>query len=215
MRLLSYDSPITEALTTLTNYILLNICFLICCIPVFTIGASINVLCTVFLRGQDSYRMVSGFFRAFKENARQSTKAWIVFLAVGMLLGLEVHIFFFSSLVISARGVIRILICFFVFLYLGAIAYTFPLIARYDNSVPNTLANACVFTVVLAPVTLFMILFSILPAVCLLISPSLFVAVFISWIFIGFSLTWRMNCFLVDKLLFERPSVKGKPTVLD
>lgn len=214
MGLFGYDSPVTKALTTLANYIALNICFLVCCIPVFTIGASISALCAVFQKSQDSHSVTSRFFKAFKANFNQAAKAWIVFLVVGILLGLEVYIFFFSSLVIPASGVIRILICFLVFLYFGAIGYTFPLIARYDNSVPNTLVNACVFTVVLAPVTLFMILFSILPAVCLLLSPSLFVVVFISWIFIGFSLTWRMNCFLIDKLLSKRLSTKSKPTVL-
>ena len=95
MGIFSYDSPITKALSTIVDYIILNLCFLVCCIPVFTIGAALSALSSVFLKEQDSTNLFSSYFRAFKENFKQSTKAWIVFLLVGIILVIEIYFFFF------------------------------------------------------------------------------------------------------------------------
>ncbi|MBQ2576778.1 MAG: DUF624 domain-containing protein, partial [Lachnospiraceae bacterium] len=38
------DGPLMSGLTKLANLVLLNIWFVICCIPVFTIGASFTAL---------------------------------------------------------------------------------------------------------------------------------------------------------------------------
>lgn len=201
MGIFSYDSPITKALSTIVDYIILNLCFLVCCIPVFTIGAALSALSSVSLKEQDSTNLFSSYFRAFKENFKQSTKAWIVFLLVGIILVIEIYFFFFSGLAFPAEGIIRIILCFSAFVYLGAIIFTFPLIAKFDNSIPGTLANACIFSVILAPVTLLMILLSFLPVVCLLLCPDIFVYIFALWIFIGFSMTSRIHCLLINKLL--------------
>ena len=147
MGIFSYDSPITKALSTIVDYIILNLCFLVCCIPVFTIGAALSALSSVYLKEQDSTNLFSSYFRAFKENFKQSTKAWIVFLLVGIILVIEIYFFFFSGLAFPAEGIIRIILCFLAFVYLGAIIFTFPLIAKFDNSIPGTLANACIFSV--------------------------------------------------------------------
>ena len=37
-----YDSPLMSALNKITDIILLNLCTLICCIPIITIGASLT-----------------------------------------------------------------------------------------------------------------------------------------------------------------------------
>ena len=68
MKFFNYDSPIMQFLTRLTDLFILNFLFLICSIPIITIGASATALYSVTLKmakNEESY-IFSSFFRAFK-----------------------------------------------------------------------------------------------------------------------------------------------------
>lgn len=49
MRIFSSDSPLIKALNFIADLVMLNLCFIICCIPFFTVGASVTALYTVTL----------------------------------------------------------------------------------------------------------------------------------------------------------------------
>ena len=71
----SPDSKLMQVLTRLTDLVLLNILFLLTCIPVFTIGAataSLYTLCFRMLRQEES-GILKPYFRAFKENFKPAT----------------------------------------------------------------------------------------------------------------------------------------------
>ena len=75
MRFFSYDSKFGQVMVALTYGTVLNLLWVVCSLPVFTIGASTTALYYAALKmakGEESYpaRM---FFRAFKENFRQAT----------------------------------------------------------------------------------------------------------------------------------------------
>ena len=59
------DSPIMRFLSRVCDLIILNLLIIVCCIPVFTAGASITALFSVTLKmvkGEESY-IVRGFFQ--------------------------------------------------------------------------------------------------------------------------------------------------------
>ena len=88
------DSPLMRFLSRLADIFILNILFLICCVPVITIGASATALYTVTLkmaRNEESY-MVKGFWKAFKSNFKISTIVWLIMLVLGIILGLDYRI---------------------------------------------------------------------------------------------------------------------------
>ena len=63
---------------------LLNILMLICCIPIFTIGASVTAMYYVafkMVKNEEGY-ITKSFFKAFRENFRQATPVWLVMLAL-------------------------------------------------------------------------------------------------------------------------------------
>ena len=79
------DSPIMRFLSRVCDLIILNLLTIVCCIPVFTAGASITALFSVTLKmvkGEESY-IVRGFFKGFKENFKQSTIIWIIVAVIG------------------------------------------------------------------------------------------------------------------------------------
>ena len=84
------DGLLMRVLTKIADTVWLNILFLICSIPIFTIGASITALYYVSfktIKDEEGY-ITKDFFRSFKENFKQSTIIWIVLLVLYMNPGL-------------------------------------------------------------------------------------------------------------------------------
>ena len=74
------DSPFFQFMNSLAAFIGLNVIFLITCLPIFTIGPALTALYTVTLkeaRKEGGY-IFSTYFKAFKENFRQSAAAFLI-----------------------------------------------------------------------------------------------------------------------------------------
>ena len=66
--MLRYDGPVMMAINKLVDYMWLNILFIVCSLPLFTIGASTSAKYYVamkFTRGEDT-TVTRAFFKAFK-----------------------------------------------------------------------------------------------------------------------------------------------------
>ena len=80
-----YNSPMLNAVDDIIDYMLLNLLTLVCCLPVFTIGAAMTArtfTAMKMLRGQ-SEGIKKPFFRSFKQNFVQATILTV--LMFGML----------------------------------------------------------------------------------------------------------------------------------
>lgn len=89
--LLSYDSKLITMLEGVANTILLNILFLICCVPVITIGAAFTALfsgCRALLNDEACFK---AFFRSFRSGFKRATLAWLILLPVLAVLALNAH----------------------------------------------------------------------------------------------------------------------------
>ena len=67
-KLFSLDGRLVKTLTRLTDIIILNTLFIVCCLPILTIGASLTALATMWhrlLKGEDT-DLVFHFFRLFR-----------------------------------------------------------------------------------------------------------------------------------------------------
>ena len=79
-----YNSPLLNAVDDIVDYMLLNLLTLVCCIPVFTIGAAMTArtfTAMKMLRGQ-SEGIKKPFFRSFKQNFRQATILTVLMFAM-------------------------------------------------------------------------------------------------------------------------------------
>lgn len=75
----SYDSPMMQILMYIGDLIILNFLYLICCIPVFTIGAAQAGLYTamrVLNDKEDDSSAAAAFFRGFKNGFGTVTLSW-------------------------------------------------------------------------------------------------------------------------------------------
>ena len=94
MNFFNLDSPFMRFLTKMADLIILNILYMICCIPIVTIGAASTALYTVSMKAvknEESY-IIRGYFKAFKENFKISTLTWLVALVIGIILTLDFRI---------------------------------------------------------------------------------------------------------------------------
>lgn len=98
MNIFSYESKPMQILMFVGDLIILNVIFLVCCLPIFTIGAAQAGLYTAMrqlLNKDDDTSAVAAFFRGFKNGFGRVTLAW------GLLFALEVFLVYILTLVMA------------------------------------------------------------------------------------------------------------------
>lgn len=199
------ESPLMQMLTRAGDMILLNVLFLICCIPVITAGASIAAMHKMMqeLIYETDSGTFKGFFRAFKANFKQATIVWLIVLLVIVSLGCDVLLIitFFSGSeavrwMLGLLAVLAVLVC-------CVTAYMIPLIVRYENTLRQHLSNAAVLAIIKLPRTIGLVLLNLMPLLLLTISLTAFIQTLIFWVVIGFSFTTYMEVVLLKPVFAE------------
>lgn len=141
----NYDNSVWRFIGKFWDIIILSVLWMVCSIPIFTIGASTTAMYYVTLklvRDEDGYTFRS-FFKSFKENFKQSTIIWLIFLVAGILLGFD--LFFFLQMFTGSQMVKTVMLAVFIgmtFIYLAMFTYVFPLQSRFVNPVKRTIFNS-------------------------------------------------------------------------
>ena len=136
------DSPLMNFLGKVCDIMILNVLVIVFSIPIFTAGAAITAAYSVaykMVKDEESY-IIKGFWKAFKENFKQSTAIWLIFLAVFTILFFDYRIMFFSEMELNELvkyGVIAVTV-----ILIMAFSFVFPIQARFRNTVKNTIKNA-------------------------------------------------------------------------
>lgn len=177
-KLFDLDSPIMRFLSRMADMIILNILMMICCIPIITVGAAYTAMHYVLLkmvRDEEGY-LIRGFFKSFVQNFKQATVIWLFMLLVILVFAGDWLIFrasadtFPRALVIgvAAIGIIVLMVA----------VYVFPLLARFDNSIKNTVHNATLLALGNLPKTLLMIVIYAMPCVIAYFSVYSYIFIF-------------------------------------
>ena len=138
------------------------------------------------------------FFRAFKENFRQSLIVWLGLLAVGFILFLNIRFLQNTASVVSKP-------LFYVSLGIAGLViilalYIFPVIAAFANTTVNLLKNAYVFAFLHFPSTLAIAVITILPMFMTYRDIKLMPLYACCWFFFGFGLTAYVNSLLLYRM---------------
>ncbi len=164
-RFFDLESPVMRFLNRVADLMILNLVMIVCCLPIITIGASVTAMHYVVLkmiRGEDGY-LIRGFFKSFKENFKQATLIWLMMLVVIVIYVGDALIFSFSGLTFPKPMVIAV-IAVGIIIYMIAM-YIFPLLARFENSIRNTIKNAALIAIGNLPKTILMAVLYVLPLV--------------------------------------------------
>ena len=163
-RIFDMENPVMRALGAICDLLVLNLLTILCGIPVLTAGAALTALSDVTLRivRREENGIVRGFFRAFRSNLKQGVPLGLIFLAAGA-------VFYVDYLVAAAFSPPLRVAVVAAALIVGAIAlYAFSLLARFENTVWQTLKNAASLSIAFFPRTLAMLVVTVgLWLVCL------------------------------------------------
>lgn len=186
--LFHYENPFIQFLVRVGDLMILNALFILCSLPVVTLGASLTAMhrVTQNMLFEQEEPLLKAFFRAFRQNFRQSTLAWLVELVVIVSLVCDVLLVmaYFDGGLAKAM---YILVAVLAILVAGVFSYLMPLIARYENGMRQQVNNAVVLAIIKLPKTVLLTLLNLLPVILLLISVPVFVQTLIFWVIIGFA----------------------------
>ena len=136
------ESRIYSILNKLGLIMELNLLVLVCCLPVVTAGAAVSSMHTVLLKiyREEEKRIGGDFFRAMKENLKNGTILWLLFLA---FLGLLAVLGGAASRSLPG-GDVYVLFGLLVAAVLGFLVLDWALIlqSRYVYTIPQCLKNA-------------------------------------------------------------------------
>lgn len=180
------ETPILQALTHYCNWIIVAVLWVVCSLPVITAGASTTAMMTVMLqmvRKEDTGSVAAEFFKAFKREFGQATKAWLIIFAVLAVIGLNIYSCarmdhygvggpaFWAITVIL--GIVTLAVAF----------YVFPILARYRVSIKQLFGNAvicagknpvCTLILLILFMLMVLVIWWLLPLSLLIVGPILF-----------------------------------------
>lgn len=199
--LFNMDNAFWRTMTLVADLLLVNVLFIVCSLPIITIGASATALYTVTLKQvkrQEGY-ITTTFFKAFKENFKQSTVIWLIMLVGGALLGLDIYLF--KTTEMPGEKIIHYLVAFVCLTYVITLCYVFPLQSKFVNSVKQTMKNALLLSIAnFFPRTILIVILHALPIVFLLINPVMMAYVMPVMIFGGFALIAYLSSMIFVKI---------------
>ena len=142
--LIDPDRPLMAFITKMAYSAYLNILWLICCLPIVTIGASTTALFYVTLKmAEDRDDGLTGmFFRAFRQNFLPATKLWLVLLGAGVFLAMDGYIVWHIWSQSIFWTLVAALLIVAAIVYAVVLLYAFPLLARFENTTFGILKTA-------------------------------------------------------------------------
>lgn len=214
MRFNITDNVIVRALSKICDMVMLNVLWLVCCIPVFTIGASTTAMYTIMLkmvRNEEGY-IFRGFFKAFKDNFKQSTVIWLILLALGVICWFDYRV---AGMMPGTPGlVMKSIFILMGFVLVSVMIYAFPLTARYENSIRATFRNALLLAVGRLPYTLLMVVVTVGSVVASLWNSVTLMFAIPLWFVIGGALIAWINSYILRRVftIFENEDEDEKST---
>ena len=177
----SPDSKFMTVVSRFADLLLLNLVFLLTCLPVFTIGAAVTALYTMCFRlmREEYSGLLRSYFSAFKSNFRQATCIWLLLLLIVCPALFYFYVLFSMDSLLQYFGFIFILISL---LAAMTASYVFPWISQFENTTGQALKNALILSISHLPRTLAIVAINLVPAIVFFISPELFLQVSFLWV---------------------------------
>ena len=213
--LFNYDNPVWRFIGKLGDLILLNLLWTVCSIPVITIGASTTAVyfVTLTMVRDENDSTVRSFFHSFKDNFKQATAIWAIFLAVGLILAFDIWFFVTGQAPVPgiAGNLMTAISGGMAILYLFTYIYVFPIQARFYNPVKYTIRNAFIMSIRHLFQTVGIVCMDILIVIGAIASLFYMPQIFALFILFGMPLMAFANSYLFVPI-FKRYSPKERDT---
>ena len=140
------DNRLWSSVNSAVDAILLNLMWLITCIPVVTIGAATTAFYYTthkVIRNQRS-GIWKEYWSSFKGNFKQATKTWLIFLAIFVIFYFDINICVeymktgekIGMMAFFFYGLLAVVLIWFM--------YVFAYMARFEDNIKTTMKNAAI-----------------------------------------------------------------------
>lgn len=194
------DGPIFVFLSKVADIMILNIMFLVTCVPVITIGAGLTALYATAMRcicRGEGY-VFKTFWKEFASHLKHSTLSYFLVGAVYMILYIDfraVSVMFSTTV----SWLLSIIICLTALLLSMMVSYLFAYIAVADTTMKEIFKNSLLISIARLPYTVIMIVLNLAPIIIMLISGYIYVQVMAFYFLAGFAVVASVNSLLLNK----------------
>lgn len=199
-KLFHYDSPLIKWLNRTGKIVILNMLWVLCCIPVLTIGASTTALYRVTMAlamQKDDASVARDFLHAFRTNFKPATFVWLILLFPALLIFVNLALFINGNLGTSLVGLCICLIPIPPLLFI--FAYIFAYVATFEDMPLRAIANSAIISISNFPKTLAMVALNLSPFLVYFLSIELFLRLLFVWLLLAFALIAYLNSKLILK----------------
>ena len=143
-RIFNPENDFFRGLSKFTDLLVLSVFWVVCSIPVFTLGPATAALYHAVnkcVRGDDRYGWTL-FFRTFKANFKVGAAASMIAAAVAALLVALGSLIYAYAAAVASGVVLYVAYCVVMLLPLGMLCYLFPVLSRFTFDVRG-LFGAC------------------------------------------------------------------------
>ena len=200
MKFLSPDSKVTLFLTKVADMMILNILFIISCIPVFTLGAAITALYRTVMEYEKpkAQGLIKLYFCEFRRNFKKATLLFLILLVPVAITLYEAVFYLIGTEKVSSLSAFIFL--FPLFIVTGIVSYVYPLQSKFENTIKNTLRNAFIMVWIHLPITAILVAVNLLLPALMFLSTQFFLKISVFWLLIGFSLQCELNSIFLLKV---------------
>lgn len=204
------DSPVMGALNKFVNLVILNLCFMVSCIPIVTAGAALTALYSVNLKmvkGEEGY-VFRGYWKEFVQNFRQGTVCWMAMAGAGTVFILDlkaVRVFHggLKGLFLTSTFAIGIII-------LVVFLYVFPYMARFRDSLWVCMKNSLIIGGSRIGHTTALFLITAAAAAVTVCTPRMTAKMLFFWLTAGFALLSYVKSYFFRNVFAEFENVNAK-----
>lgn len=143
--LFDLDNPFYSFGKKLVIVLVLNFVFILTCIPIVTIGASMTAMNGVFMKviNERDVNPFTEYFVIFKQNFLKSTPIWLLSMLIMTIMYVDMYYWFNIGIKEGPYAYVMIALSAVVIVFFLMVLHTvFPLIARFDMTVKEYIINA-------------------------------------------------------------------------
>lgn len=197
--LFSIDNPVVASMNKMADIVIVNLLTIVCCIPIFTIGASYTAMYQVLLKlyKRESAHVVREFFDAFRKSFKEATILWIIYLLFGAAIIIDFLLMY--QVKTKFNAILTLLLYGIVAMVLISAVWCFAFVSRYKNSIFTTLLNSFVVGITHLGKTIVIGVLAVVPLLAMIhyLPLTLFVVLF------GVALTGYLQIILFNKVFMK------------
>ena len=196
----SYDSKLVTVFSYIADLFILNLIYLFCCLPVFTIGAAqagLHTAMRVLQDPEDDSSPYKAFFRGFKSGFFRVTAAWLILAVVEAIL---VYTFWISYTYrnegLFVHWAVPLVVLFITLCYQSVVCLFH---SRFGCTLPQLLYNGMLMMIWHPLASLLTGILIWAPAAVLAVNPNLYIDLTSAFLTLYYSIACTVIYFLTRK----------------